>query len=165
MRPERAALILLAAAIPACGSGASADPMTVTEVIRSIDRLNGRTVRVVGYLMECGGYECRLYGSRTDKEQGDRFIDALMRNAHEGRRREPAGDMPSALGIGPGDDRRFDAMAAPFANSYVVLTGRVTNQCRHYGEPACLDRSTDFEPISIARWHPPAAGSPAAPSQ
>ena len=129
--------------------------MTITDVIANIDRLNGRTVRVAGYLMHCRGYECRLYRSEAEKQQADRYFADLLRDIAAQRPLDPSVPEPPMLGIGPGENWQFDAMAAPFANSYVVITGRVTNRCRHNGEPDCTDRTTDLEPISISRWNPP----------
>ncbi|MDP8993671.1 MAG: hypothetical protein M3N07_01610 [Pseudomonadota bacterium] len=153
----RLTLVLLAASALSCRSEASGDPMTITDVIANIDRLNGRTVRVAGYLMECGGYECRLYRSQAEKEQGERYFRELVEQANAGRELNPTVAEPPFLGIGVGENWRFDAMAEPFANSYVVITGRVTNQCRDNGEPSCLHRTTDLEPVGITRWTPSGA--------
>lgn len=157
MKLRPAALILLAASAGACGSQAAADPMTITEVISNIDRLNGQTVRVAGYLMECAGYECRLYRNRADKEQGERYFRELIADANAGRPLSPTVAEPASVGIGVGDNWEFDVAAAPYRNTYVIITGRVTNRCRHNGEPACSDRSTDLELLSITRWSPPGA--------
>ena len=156
MRPALAALIPLAAASPACSSGTFREPMTITDVIENIDRLNGRTVRVAGYLGTCFGYECRLFRNPAEKARWDRWIEQLMTMPESGRRQLPPFEEPPILGIGMGDRNDFDARAERFANSYVVITGRVTNACRYRGLPACTDRTTDLEPTGIASWsgHP-----------
>jgi hypothetical protein len=117
------------------------DEMNVETVISRIDALNGKTVSVAGYLGECGGYECALYRTKRDAD----LTNHWMRNSRAGRPFEIV-DVPT-LGIGTGAN--FDATAAPFTNSYVVIKGIVTNECRFNGKPACTDRSTDLKPVSI----------------
>lgn len=147
-----ASIALAAAAAPACGS-TYYEPMTITDVIANIDRLNGRTVRVTGYLGVCRGYDCLLFRNTAEKARWDRWIDQLMRMPESGpRRRLPPFDEPPTLGIGAGERMDFDAKAEPFQESYVVITGRVTNGCRYRGRPACTDRTTDLIPTAIASW-------------
>jgi hypothetical protein len=148
------ALLILAASSPACGS-AHDEPMAITGVIGNIDALNGRTVRVAGYLGECGGYECRLFRNASERTQVDSYYRELMAAAQAGRRPSAIANELPWLGIGSGENREFERLAAPFQNGYVVITGRVTNRCRYNGQPACTGRSTDIEPTEIARWSPP----------
>ena len=132
--------------------GASCAPqrvLTVEEAVPRIDELNGQTVSVAGYLPRCGGYDCILFRTKADSDAWDRAMMALRAD-----RRVPILDVPM-LGIGSGANFDFDAKAAPFTNSYVVITGTVTNMCRFEGKPACTDRSTDLNPTSIRAGTPP----------
>jgi hypothetical protein len=146
-------LLFLGLSTLACGPAPESEPMAITDVIARIDALNGQMIRVAGYLGYCGGYECHLYRSVSDKARADRYIQAIS-VPRERRRIPPAASYPPELGIGPGENFEFDRRAAPYNNSYVVITGRVTNACRYHGESACTDRSTDLEPTQIARWSP-----------
>ena len=120
------------------------------EIVPQIDALNGQTVSVAGYLSECGGYDCGLYRTKADSDAWDRFMIALRANS-----RVQVPDVP-ILGIGGGTNFEFDAKAAPFTHSYVVITGTVTNQCRFEGRPACTDRGPDLNPTAIRTESPPA---------
>jgi hypothetical protein len=150
--------------------------MTPSEVVKSIQRLNGRTITVAGYLGNCAGYDCALYTDATQaKLAADWFkrLHVAMRN-HDRRNlpEEPADSWHKySLGIGSGDwqchQRRtdddclsaFDRKAAPFQNSYVLITGRATKMCRdEHGEPGCIDRSTDLFPTEIKKWNRTANG-------
>lgn len=146
-------LILGAAGLCGC---AGDDPMAITDVIADIDALNGRSVRVAGYLGPCQGYDCLLFRNEREKARWDRYIAEVMALIHDRRRGRAATAEPPILGIGTGENRGFDRMAAPYTNSYVVITGRVSNRCRHNGQPACTDRTTDLEPTAIEGWQPPA---------
>lgn len=146
----RSAAILLGAIIStSCGS-ASQEVLTVGEVVPRIEELNGQTVSVAGYLPRCGGYTCILYRSKEDFDEFARFIAA----AHTDRRL-PFPDVPT-LGIGSGTNFDFDGKAAPFTNSFVVITGSITNECRFEGKPACTDRGPDLKPTAIRAGSPPA---------
>lgn len=121
--------------------------MTVDEVVERIDRLNGRTVSVVGYLSECGGYDCVLYRDKTVSDEWHRYGVHFRQNW----KNPPPSPRSRWLGIGTGTNFDFDANAAPLRNSYIVVTGRITNECRIKGVPACLDRTTDIEPTDVRR--------------
>ena len=144
-------ICLLAAA--SCGS-ASPPLFTVAELVPRIDELNGKTVRVAGYLGDCSGYECGLYPSKDDFAAWTRTIAELRKGNRPEQPRSPV------LGIGTGEQSEFDSKAVPFTDRYVVITGKVSNQCRSKGEPACTDRSTDLDPISIAAWSGPVPPPP-----
>jgi hypothetical protein len=79
----------------------------------------------------------------------DRFVAASRAN-----KRPPFPDLPT-LGIGEGAHSDFDAKAAPFTNSYVVITGTVTNECRFEGKRACTDRGPDLKPTAIRAMSSP----------
>jgi hypothetical protein len=139
---------ILALALCSAGCGSTA-PSGVAEVVPQIRALNGKTVRVAGYLGECAGYECRLFVDEAGWKEFQRAVDRLTRS------REPQ-RWPVHLGIGVGDKFDFDKKAASFTSSYVVITGRITDQCRDdHNEPGCLDRSTDLEPTNIQSWSQP----------
>ena len=144
--------------------------MTPDEVVTNIDRLNGQTVTVAGYLSECAGYECVLYTDQKQANLAKAWTDRLQAAAHAKKQFSEKPDSSwylNSLGIGtggeirPGDKSRgttdcyfeFDCKAAKFRHSYVLIKGKVTNRCRFKGEPECLDRSTDLEPISIQAWN------------
>jgi hypothetical protein len=147
----RSGIILLWALVgTSCGPTASQGVLTVEEVVPRIDELNGQTVSVAGYLSECGGYDCILHRTKADSDAWARVMIVLRAN-----RRVPIPDVP-ILGIGSGTNFDFDAKAAPFANSYVVITGTITNQCRFQGRPACTDRGADLNPTAIRAGSPPA---------
>jgi len=137
--------------------------MEITHVIANIDALNGQVIRVSGYLGTCFGYDCVLFRNQNEKAQWDRVMAQLAVRARDYRAPVPViPDLPM-LGIGSGENFEFDRAAAHYNNSYVVITGRVTNVCRYHGVQACTDRSTDLEPTQIARWSPQGAqaGTPA----
>ena len=142
--------VFFAACGISCGSKEAQTVLTVEELIPRIHQLNGRTVSVAGYLSRCGGYDCTLYRSKADADQVDRSMIPL-----------PGGDLPpfvdvAMLGIGTGTNFDFDAKAAPFTNSNVVITGTVTNECRFDGKPGCTDRGPDLEPFAIRAASVPA---------
>jgi hypothetical protein len=121
---------------------AEAPALTVSDVITHIDALNGKTVRVKGYLGECTGYDCNLFPDRAGRDAWDQWFARLRKGD-----RSKVFDQPMALGLGEEND--FDRKAAPLQNSYVIITGKVTNECRYQGQRACTDRSTDLKPIDI----------------
>src|SRR4051812_9313804 len=90
--------------VPDTGQG---KPLSITEVIDRIDELDGRSVRVAGYLTECMGYESPLFLSDQDSARWRRYREQLVR-----RRSPPEGEKPPVLGIGSQND--FDRKAAPF---------------------------------------------------
>jgi hypothetical protein len=130
--------------------------MTPEEVVKDIDKLNGRTVSVTGYLADCSGYDCVLF---TDEKQAELARSWMIRFQAAAKAHKPFTERPidswyvNSLGIGSGNE--FDQKAAPFRHSYVLITGKVTNRCRWKGEPGCTDRSTDLEPLSISGWQRP----------
>ncbi len=147
-----AVAVLLVIISASCGPKEPQRVLTVEELIPRIEELNGETVSVAGYLSKCGGYDCILYRTKADADEWNRFMAALRAN------RQPAfPDLPT-LGVGSGTNFDFDAKAAPFTNSHVVITGTVTNECRFEGKFACTDRGPDIKPTAIR-----AAGSPTLP--
>ncbi|MBV8686081.1 MAG: hypothetical protein JOZ90_09935 [Alphaproteobacteria bacterium] len=125
--------------------------LSIFEVVANIDALNGRTVKVGGFLPECGGYDCLLYGSEADGRRVKAWTE--LARAH---RRVPDSELPEGLGIGSDDG--FDRKAAPFVGQYVLITGTVDKRCRDHGEMGCTDRAPEIHPKSIRPWQPPAGG-------
>jgi hypothetical protein len=127
---------------------------SVAELVPRIDELNGKTVRVAGYLGDCGGYSCELFPSKEDL--------AVWRRAYDDLRKGNRPKLPDSpvLGIGSGDEFEFDAKAAPFTSRYVVITGKVDNRCRFNGQRGCTDRSPDLDPTGIAPWNGPVPPPP-----
>jgi len=149
--PIRSAAFILSLTLSvSCGSPTPQTVLTVEELVPHIDELDGRLVTVTGYLPECLGYTCTLYRTKHDFDVRMRALAAL-----EMDRSSKLPDFPT-LGIGSGENVDFDAKAAAFTNSYVVITGTITNDCRFEGKPACTDRSTDLEPKTIRAGNPPA---------
>lgn len=126
--------VAAAAATAACDR-APDRVFSVDEVIANIDSLNGKTVRVGGFLPDCDGYNCLLYRNRSAAARGG-----------EGE----------AEFLGIGDDDDFDNKARPFVGDYVLITGKVDNQCRDKGQWSCLDRGPEVHPTSIKAWRRPA---------
>lgn len=147
----RAAAILLGAIISTSCRPPAPQVLTVEEVVPRIDQLNGQTVSVAGYLSECGGYDCTLHRSKEDADEWNRAIAAVYAT----QRPLPLPEFP-ALGIGSGTNFDFDAKAVPFTNSYVVITGTITNECRFEGKPSCTDRGPDLKPTAIRAGSAPA---------
>ena len=143
--------LLLALATMACGTASSTKPITVEEFITQIDRLNGQTVSVTGYISECGGYDCRLYRNKAESDEVDRAMSAIRVALAEGATDVSGFPFPSHPSVSIGTGARFsffDLRASFYANSYVVITGRANNQCYLEGR-ACFDRAADLEPIVI----------------
>jgi hypothetical protein len=109
--------------------------LTVAEVLQNLDALNGKQVSVAGFLPECGGYDCSLFAN--EQQAKDFWKIANSRDRKE--------KLPEFVEIGfvPG----FDEKAGRLAGNYVVVSGRVTNQC-HPGE--CLDRGPNLIPTDVA---------------
>jgi hypothetical protein len=99
---------------------------------------NGSVLRVVGYMPSCGSYDCTLFQSKGQYQAFQRII-ADYRGKEQ---------TPDFLSIGY--DKDFDQKAAALAGGYVIVTGKVSTQCRSWsGKPQCLDRAADIAPISI----------------
>jgi hypothetical protein len=110
--------------------------LAVPDVLENIDSLNGKTVKVLGFLPDCGVYDCSLF---VNEQQAHDFW--RIANKPQGEK------LPKFVEIG--EVRGFDARTRPFAGHYVVVTGRVTNECRGHGH-FCTDRGPDLVPIDIA---------------
>jgi hypothetical protein len=127
----------------------------VEDVVNRIDELNGQIVSVSGYLGECFGYNCLLYVNEQQGKQTEAWSKEFMAKVKRGER-FPKFPGPAvgrfSLGIGSSENFEFDRKAAPFQHSYVIITGEVTNQCRHKGEFGCTDRTTDLFPTDIRPW-------------
>lgn len=143
--------LFLALATMACGAASSAKPITVDEFITQIDRLNGQTVRVTGYISECEINSCILYRNKAESDEVDRAM-SVRRAAHEEGAKDVSGlPFPNhpAISIGPGSRFSFFDMRASFyAKSYVEIAGQATDRCRSKGV-ICFDRVGDLEPIAI----------------
>jgi hypothetical protein len=147
----RGALIVLAAALlGACAKPAA--PLAVPQLIAQIHVLNGRTVRVAGYLGTCLGGDCNLFVDRVGYNAELRWRDELKARSGGLAHGEQSTALPTRPPqIGIGGKAEFARKAAPFENSMVVVTGKVTDRCRGPdGQPGCADASTDIEPTDIA---------------
>jgi hypothetical protein len=126
--------LALGAATALLGSCGESQPLTVDKYLAQCESLKGKPVRLAGYLGTCGGYDCHLVSDPSHLNAFDR----------------------PWIGLGGSD--AFDKAAAPFQNSYVVITGVVDrDSCTGEGG---TDRSTGIEPTDIRSW-PPSEGAPA----
>ena len=117
--------------------------MTVPQLAGQTHALNGRTVKVSGYLGDCSGYDCVLFADKAGHDAWRLRIEAIRRKTN------PVPEEPPTIGIGGFPN--FDRKAAPLQNSMVTITGTVTDRCRSpENKPGCTDRSTDLEPTDIA---------------
>lgn len=143
--------LILALALVACGSTTQRKPITVDEFLAQIDQLNGRTVTVTGYLGECDPLSCMLYRNEAESKAVDRAMTVMRAAIEEGGTDVSAFPFPDhpSISIGPGDpDSFFDWRAFFYANGYVVITGKATNQCRSK-DALCFDRAGDLQPAAI----------------
>ena len=131
------------------------EPLRVHETIKNIHALDGKTVRVTGYLGVCEGYDCGLFENQQDAYRLDQIMTAVRR----GERSDLDG-LPDWLGIGSGNDA--DKRLAPFTNSYVMITGKLSDHCRDEQlRMGCSDRASELETIeSVAKWSPPSSDAP-----
>jgi len=117
-------------------------------MLKSIHALDGETVKVRGYMASCAGYDCGLFASEQAHKDFWRVVENQSGNQ----------DLPDFLSIGY--DEEFDRKAAPLMGRYVVVTGRVHDECRDLlGQPQCTDRAPDLEPIAISLDDPKTGGS------
>jgi len=131
----------------ACNPARSVDrtrTLGVHEVIKNIDELNGKTVRVHGFLGDCSVYDCGLFENEADWLQEQRWLHAVRSD----NKRAP--DPPDWLGVG--GYPTFDTKAQPYNRKDVLISGKVSNQCRYDGKPACTDRASELEPTAIGAW-------------
>lgn len=140
--------LLLALATMACDT-ASPKPVTVDEFIEEIDRLNGQTVSVTGYLGECYALSCPLYRSKKESDDTDRAMSAMRAALDKGVTDVSGFPFPNhpSVSIGPGS-QFFDFLTYFYSDGYVVVTGKASNRCRSEGV-ACFDRVGDIDPVAI----------------
>ena len=143
--------LLLALTTVACGRPTSKTPITVEEFLERIDQLDGQTVTATGYLGECEALSCILYRNKAESDEVDRAM-SVSRAAGEAGITDvsdfPFPDHPF-VSIGPATQFSFFDLRASFhTNSYVVITGMASNQCRSRNT-FCFDRVGDLQPVSI----------------
>ena len=146
--PRTAIGLLLAFVTIACDT-ASSEPITVDEFITQIDRLNGQTVNVTGYLGECYVHSCHLYRSKAESDDVDRAMAAMRAALDEGATDVSGFQFPNhpAVSIGAGS-QFFDMLIYFYEGDYVVVTGKASNRCRSK-ERFCFDRVGDLDPVTI----------------
>jgi hypothetical protein len=149
--------LIFALATVGCGPAPSKKPLTVTEVLEQIDRLNGKTVSVFGYIPRCEALSCMLHRNKAESDDVDRAMSVIRAAIAAGATDTSSFPFPSHpyLGIGVGTPFTFFDLRASllYADSYVVITGKVSNECRSKGH-VCFDRAADLEPTDI-RAAPP----------
>lgn len=143
--------ILLPLFVVACGRSPSDKPITVGQFISEIDRLDGQTVAVTGFLGECEALSCRLYRNERESAAVGRAMSTMRAALDKGA--TDVSDFPfpdhPAVSIGAGSPWSFfDLKAHFYQNSYVVITGRADSQCRS-ANVACFDRADELAPFSI----------------
>jgi len=124
--------------------------MTVDTLLAQCDAFKGKRVQLAGYLGQCAGYECDL---AVDKAHWAAFVSAFN-NAHahqsEAKRAEAWSRVRPLWPIGVGGDQAFDRKAAPFQQSYVVISGTIAkDSCDGRGG---TDRSYGINPTDIRAW-------------
>jgi hypothetical protein len=123
------------AVVGSCGPS-TGEVLTVDTVVGHLQQLDGKTVRVSGYLPTCGRLDCTLY---NNKREADLYALAAKQQVSK---------LPNFLAIGPNE--KFDTKAGPLAGQYVVVTGTITKECRAMDNAfACPDRGPDIKPIDI----------------
>jgi hypothetical protein len=146
--PRTAIGLLLALVTIACDT-ASPEPITVDEFITQIDRLNGQTVNVTGYLGECYVLSCHIYRSKAESDDVDRAMSAMRAALDKGATDVSGFEYPDhpSVSIGPGS-QFFDMLTWFYADGYVVVTGKASNRCRSK-DHFCFDRVGDLDPVTI----------------
>lgn len=124
------------------------DAYTVAEVLADISaedsKLDGKVVKVTGWLGECGGTNCAIFSTLDDAKK----VAAYRELPDE--EWMPAFDR--ALGIGGNDD--FDTRAIFMQFSEVVVRGEINATWKAPPDDSgtqfgCLDRCDDIRPHSI----------------
>jgi hypothetical protein len=111
---------------------------SVHQVLDNMNLWNGSVLRVAGYMPSCGGYDCTLFQTKQEHDRFWRVVNYRNSNA----------ELPDFLSIAY--DREFDRKAEKLAGRYVVVTGKISTQCRSFtGKPQCLDRASDIIPMDI----------------
>jgi hypothetical protein len=143
--------LLLLVAVLLCGCATQSRDQTrvlsVKEVNAHASELDGKTIRIRGWLPRCGGRDCSLYESKLD---ADTFL--------EGRARV------RLLSIGY--DPKFDAAVRPNLPATIVLEAQLNADClnpRMKKSPdgtqyitICADRADDLKPIRLINIQPAA---------
>lgn len=161
--------LALGAATALLGScGQAPQLLTVDKYLAQCEALKGKPVRLAGYLGECAGYDCHM---TANKQAWAAYADAFAKGRRIAFGADPKAS-PEALRaadaawakmdaipmIGIGGDEAFDRKAAPFQQSYVVVTAQVAkDSCTGAGG---TDRSAGIEPTDIRAWTP-SEGAPA----
>jgi len=137
-------------ALPATGCTAAAPLVTVEKLLAQCDAFKGKPVQVAGYLGECAGYECHL---AVDEARWAAFVSAFnATHAHQSHAKlaEAWSRVRAISLVGVGGDQAFDRKAAPFVQSYVVISGTIAkDSCDGQGG---TDRSYGINPTDIRAW-------------
>jgi hypothetical protein len=107
--------------------------LSVHIVMQNLDELNGKAVKVAGFLPVCGVYDCSLFAN----EQQARDFWRIANDPHNKEK------LPEFVEIG--SVRGFDAKAGPLAAHDVIVSGQVTNECKQ----GCTDRGPNLLPTDI----------------
>ena len=119
-----------------------ADAVSVSEAVGKIYKWNCKEVTVVGWLGTCGGLDCGIFQTLEDArlvERGDSNSSKWSELVNR------------SLSIGYAEN--FDDEAQPLQFKYVIIRGRLSDECRR--EITCFDRAAEFVPSSIHPAIPP----------
>lgn len=128
--------LVRAAAALAALSGAAAAPaqseksITVQDLLRDQDKLNGEVVTVRGYIRECVAARCNLYWRQQDWSSRTFYF----------------------ISIGP--DAAFDQATRGHLPGNVVLKGTLDTKCTNRPPKAtyCPGRPAALSQVEIVRW-------------
>ena len=137
-------------ALPAAGCTAAVPLVTVDKLLAQCDAFKGKPVQLAGYLGQCAGYECHL---AADKARWAALLSALKdtrTSQSHAKQGEALSRVHALRPIGVGGDAAFDRKAAPFQQSYVVITGTIAKDSCDGG--GGTDRSYGIKPTDIRAW-------------
>ena len=147
---QRLFLLSMACGLSGCALAAPSDSYTVAEVLADISseesQLDGKVVKITGWLGECWGNNCSIYSTSEDAELVGSY------------RELPAEEwLPAShRGLNIGSDEAFDSQALYMQYSKVVITAEVNAQWKKPVDEdgnkfGCLGRCSDLRPKSIEK--------------
>jgi hypothetical protein len=131
----RPIILASVAFLAACGRG-KGEVVELKAIMANPAQWDGKTVRVDGWLVTCGGYDCFIVPTKED-------LDLVYHGC-------PGAQCARALAIHDhfvsiGGDDHFDRAAKPLEGKHVLLTATVNAASRS----GCLDRCDALQPTSI----------------
>lgn len=111
--------------------------VAVADIVARHEMIDGRLVRVSGWMGNCNKASCTLYGSETDAATSNE-------------------DRASRLSLGRPITPDFDDLARQFRGRSVIVEGHVRAACwqpARSDRTACGRRAAELEPIYIFEQH------------